>query len=879
MPEVRIPEILLNNESYLLARQEALKAAGITSRRWQMQRKMITTQINARPDVQQGAIEGEYIIKWDDWSRGVAGEQANIPGTITWATNVDSTIEGALRSRGDDFLQTDTSYIWGNANQTPLPAKIIEFNNTLFVLSGAYVFSLATNVLTLDKAFTGLVPYIVDACVYNNTLIVSFGPRGIELPVKTAGTGTITMTSGGATTTGNTSGTCKIYYIKITTVGAQDKFRWSTDNTNWSAEINTVTSSYALENGVIIWFSDITGGAVTDRWNFASGPRIQMRNTSGTWTVATNAVRADYLAVVQNKLWYSVENAGVYSVASGADPGLIASRSGVIIVGDYGVPITDLNEYSERVAVSKENGLFLGDSRAIFPNVLPQITSVRHTDNGKNTLVRGSDIFYPHLNGLIRYNNGASEEIGLNSVFTSASTGPIGAGEIFPSTRISATCMFDNDIWVATRPSRYRIDKPTKFLRFVSPSTYVDATSVVTDNDRVTYSDIGGMASSGFFYVGFTSKFYGIWLDLRRVQTAASTMLVELSQGGGNWYYLTVPENLSAFFDDTQVNYKTLNRSGVMSIVPSGADLSSWATDSVNGSAQLYWARFYVNNTISNDTWIAECRVIVDPPVSHVWRGRTRQQGDLRQQSIVWQPMYASTDLVLPWISCMAPSNFYPFREGRAIVMACLQRIAVIWMNPSPNHPIYDGMAGKVWFCAHDGGMPELQKEFIDSTVKGRSIDASHTIDVSYYIDNGTSVTLASNIAASPTRTAFTSSTKGYSIRPVINFDAAASDTLTEVNQVEVRFRVLPTFKNEYTMIFELGTGQYTPDGGNLPDLDVQLSNLESLQGQPTYPQITLVDPAGRSKTVTVQSIKELEYVQVGTEPPVLLVEVVATEV
>ncbi len=85
--------------------------------------------------------------------------------------------------------------------------------------------------------------------------------------IKEGGPGTITMTPSGTLTGGGRA----FFEVKITTVGAQDKFRWRRDWGVWSSEINTSATPTVLANGISAAFSAITGGALGDRWSFVIG--------------------------------------------------------------------------------------------------------------------------------------------------------------------------------------------------------------------------------------------------------------------------------------------------------------------------------------------------------------------------------------------------------------------------------------------------------------------------------------------------------------------------------------------------------------------------------------------------------------------------------
>ena len=76
--------------------------------------------------------------------------------------------------------------------------------------------------------------------------------------------------------------------------------------------------------------------------------------------------------------------------------------------------------------------------------------------------------------------------------------------------------------------------------------------------------------------------------------------------------------------------------------------------------------------------------------------------------------------------------------------------------------------------------------------------------------------------------------------------------------------------------MLEVGQGQLGSDGARLPDPDVQLTNLQGDHGAGT---VTLIDPLGTSKSVTVEDFQIVEKFQEGLESPFLLAQLRMVEV
>ena len=176
----------------------------------------------------------------------------------------------------------------------------------------------------------------------------------------------------------------------------------------------------------------------------------------------------------------------------------------------------------------------------------------------------------------------------------------------------------------------------------------------------------------------------------------------------------------------------------------------------------------------------------------------------------------------------------------------------------------------------HDGGMPMVNKQWLDITVKGRTISADRDAVVSYRVDNNTAYTTAATITASPTQTALTAIT-GRSIQPRITFNAFPPDPPTEVNSIEIRFRRLDVTKDVHTCLIEMYEGQVGWDGNPLPSPDVQYANLKLLENAAA---VAYLDPISSiSQTANVREVKVRERYQNAPGMPAILAEVIIEEV
>lgn len=777
-------DIRLSGNTYVLARGENVaKVLGATGRRWHVERKKAATKRTPRPDVRPGEIDGEWIITWDDWSKGIAGDHENLPGCYHYAENVETRYRGAVHGVGAHTVVTHV-----NNCEAP-PIAIVPFDahavGGTYIFGGEYAWRWygAFWAMGVAKDFTtGKSP--TDVVIHNNLLVVAMG---------------------------------------------------ETEN-------------------------------------------IYTMDTSETFTQATDDVDATRLAVMPDgRLWRAHNSNEVSSIAPTDSPLTLTNWGAAITVGDDDRAITRLNPYGHRLAVSKEEGLFIGEQTAAgFVNVLPGI--VPDPDNGKYTFVRGSDIFYNTRYSLYRYNNGIIENVSLRRIFTSAG---LDFGNGLPGTSISASCVDGDDIYIATKPSYFPRADPTGALKTVdNENNFTSLLTNLADNDNASYANLvlDTAANGDYLYFGYSANFYGLIFDLGLVNDNASVLTVQYWNGSA-WTAMGDGPNpvTRTVHDGTSLNGATFRQAGVISWsnVP-----SDWADKSINGTTAR-WVRLSVSASIDT-VYASSCRIVTNRPACYVFRGRARRRDDVRDSSFIWDCVYYSNQIAQPYITAMSVINPSgqnpPQRRAATLVLAAQNTKIDIELGPTALDGPLDGIAGSLYLQRHDGGMPEVNKEFLDFTIKGKKIDANHTVDLAYNLNEQTTTwnSVATNIASSPSTTTLSANKTGYSIQPRITIDDFSHDEVTEINELECRFREIPTYKNEYTMVLELGDGQVSGNGTQLPVASVQLTNLETAH---TAGPITLIDPANRSESVMVQSIKELELIQDADGYPVLLVEIRATEV
>ncbi len=602
---------------------------------------------------------------------------------------------------------------------------------------------------------------------------------------------------------------------------------------------------------------------------FGSGQVIWKRNTSGTWD-ETGTAYADYFALVEDVLWKSYNTNEISSLAMASppdDPQDNTKWATAQPIGDDDVAITDLNAQGERLVVSKEDGLYLGDSGYIFPNVLPQIVYARKSTNGKDTKVIGADIYYPYRDGLLRRDSsGAVEEISLQQYITSAAV----ETDTPPGLRVAALAVQGPYLWMVTEPSYF--PRAACYCKKTTNdgAAYTTYTTQVTDRDIATVADISALdtvANGDWLLIGGAAQFYAFLCQMESVNINAVSTILQY-WNGSTWTSLgtTIGQPI---VDHTKLSAVTFGQSGSLGVNTLPAD---WAMTTIDG-VNAYWMRVSLSGALSATVTISEIRLfapaLATTPLSYVFRGRPREIGDVRNKSIIWDSIYAlPVTISMPPPTAMMVSGYWPNRRGCALLLANQNHAVNISLPYTPLEYVMDSQAGNSYSARHDMGAPNILKQFLDITIKGRTIDADHTVDLYYRVNESTTwVSLASNIATSPSRNALTNIT-GYSIQWRLGFDAVANDKPTEVNEVECRLRLLPTTKNVYKAYLLLADQQVASSRGTLPAASLQLASLQSALNT----RAALIDPLGASVNVTVQSLQVEEALQDDRGYPALLV-------
>lgn len=611
----------------------------------------------------------------------------------------------------------------------------------------------------------------------------------------------------------------------------------------------------------------------------AATNKIQSRATNGTYTAATDNTYADLLAKVEDNLVRITATSQASQCGPSDNPLTLSVWSAGIPVGDAAIGCTALLAYGEQYAVCKPTGMHLGDAGAVFPNVFPDLEANPDPENGLGAVSEGAYIYYPHTNGLLRYKPGeGAVEIGIDRQWQSAEQ-----ADTLPGTRIRALTVHGADIWAVTDPSGFPQADPTGFQKTTDNGVgYTSYLTGVTDDDSADFTtnpanlnSLDTVGNGDWLVVGYSSQFYGVRLEMALPNSNTSTLTAAFWNGSG---WTTITEALYGFFDGTSRRSMatplvrgtaTLSQSGIIHWGPRNLS-TDWVTSTIN-SINAYWIRLSVSAALSNPCSIGEARVLTTESASWLWHGRPRQVGDTFDAPVIWEAIGPAsttfhqgvssadtgprghTRITALGVNRIFPSLGSDTLIGLSSTRITQQQIGDLVRGPD-DLPVAGG--GATYYaitCKHDAGLPNVNKQFLGITVKGRYIDSVRDVAIDYRVDNATAWTSASSSVTSSPTTISLSAVTGYTIQLRITFNAFVSDyRMTEINEIEIRFRPLNTMVERQELMLAIPAGE----GANPPP-DVAVANLETaLRGAAALYK----DPARR--TMTTASMTELEILE-----------------
>lgn len=618
--------------------------------------------------------------------------------------------------------------------------------------------------------------------------------------------------------------------------------------------------------------------------------RIQKRTTGGTWTTATDATYADHFGKVLDRLWRGTATNQVSNIGPTDNPFTLASWSAGISVGTAGIGISDLNGQSARLVVSKPEGMFLGDAAARFENALPQIALTPDVNNGKNTLVRGADIFYPHARGLLRrYENGKQEEIGLQLQVPFSDLSDPDA--LMPATRIRSLAAHGNYIYAACEYPGATWATTSVQVTTNNGASYSNETTTVTNGDLTSSiaMNLDTLANGDWIVIGVAAtgvnKVIGFYFDGLNPNAVTATMLVQYWDGAA-WQDITA---LSGRFRDgtataglsspSSAPTATLSRSGYV-LFPNATNSTAQTINTLNRR----WYRVSFSALLTSTTAVGEIRAITlrNSPFAYagctLYRGRAAEPGDRTHQSIVWEPFSFVDSVYVPTTLLSYNERFYPYSAGGNIVVAAQQGAGFFPLAISTAHDYGDvgDLEGASYYVTPllDGGQPNVNKQW--TRIRIRSVFATQLTMTFATRTDDTAAWSANTTITSDDFAATLSAVSGRRISLRFGFDTAlTTGNFPRILGVDLVYRTLDTYVEETEMVLLVADHQSASGGGELADAKTQITRLEALRGTAAR---TFVDPLRQTKTVTVFEMQELETYQFGQDMAGVAVQVRVVE-
>lgn len=613
--------------------------------------------------------------------------------------------------------------------------------------------------------------------------------------------------------------------------------------------------------------------------------KIQTRNTSGTWTAATDAVYIACFGAVEARLWVNQSNLTggnqVSNIGPTDNPRTLANYSAGITVGLSGIGISALAGLGPRLLVAKPDGLFPGDAAAKFENKLPQMAFALAATNGLVLTVRGDQVYYGHSRGLIQWSPRGITEIGLHD----AVLGNVRDGTFsVPGYQFTALCIDGHYLWGACEPSGYpRVDVGGFQKTTDNGVGYTDYTANVTDNDTVTIANLNALdtVANGDWIVvsteaaGAGAAYQGVYLEITRPNTVASVLTAEYWNGSA-WVALT------GVIDGTAAPPISSPRSQpTITLAKSGLirweTQSGWTASTINGINRL-WARLSFSVALAAVVSVGEARALRagagTTPASDGWlyRGRNARPGDVGTSPIVWEPFDAITSNSLPTGISAFGSKLYPFKPGGSIVVTGRTWTRTFFPPfAAQEQGLVEETTNLVAQMGFDDlGMPGVLKRFLSFRSAGRNLSVSNVSGVLYTNGFGAGTSSSFTINANNDSAALTA-IEGYNVAPSLTFAAFAADNWPILQELEFVFRLLHTYKEEYEMVLLVADRQPSSGRGQLPSAITQITNLEALR---STGGVAFKDPLRQAKTVTVFEVNEIEAYSFGRGMPASAVQI-----
>jgi hypothetical protein len=348
------------------------------------------------------------------------------------------------------------------------------------------------------------------------------------------------------------------------------------------------TSAMLHDNGSAIPLIYVGFGGASEQ-NIRSTTRFTPGGTNATVTAAGGTLRADLLYSLNGRAYRTLTpssgeaNCQISTLPIGANPITAANWGAAQLVGLASTDITAITAVRHLPVAVKPEGIFMYDEDLDrWVNRTPGWVTFIHLDTGKGSFSLGEQAVIPLGDGgavifdgfNIREFDPAGFEAAPNVHTTTSHIDVLGnmkywlMGVTSPKTKETAA---------AAALKIFHFDN--------NGSTYTDSSSNLAGGNLTTSVTWTINETTDYIYVGFARPFVAVAIDFSTVQTNASTITAEVSDGASGW-------NSIAVRDFTRLGGASFGQSGRIVMRADPVATQNWAADTVNSVDDLYWVRF-----------------------------------------------------------------------------------------------------------------------------------------------------------------------------------------------------------------------------------------------------------------------------------------------
>lgn len=143
--------------------------------------------------------------------------------------------------------------------------------------------------------------------------------------------------------------------------------------------------------------------AIAENFTYIPSSTGFIRRTHNAAYTQSDAISARAFITAGNRLWRTHTTFKLQSISIGADATNTANWSATLNIGNQSDLVNDMIELGDQVFCATPEGLFAGDISGTFFNVLSQVRSSRHIDNGHDLTIYDNGVIMPHAAGVFWY--------------------------------------------------------------------------------------------------------------------------------------------------------------------------------------------------------------------------------------------------------------------------------------------------------------------------------------------------------------------------------------------------------------------------------------------------------------------------------------------